>query len=151
MRFSVLDLLDLPPLEREVFLQVAREGPTAAEALATALGHTPEAVSEALASLAARGRLRLPQSRVAEVRLGRIASRTTLPSQMWPVLLAPQRLDSEQEIATLTTAIPMLQFARAMLSEFADHGLNHVLRVKSFASPGFVRCRSLSRLTQRAC
>jgi hypothetical protein len=68
------------------------------------------------------------------VALGRIARHTTLPAGLWPALLATDRVYSEQEVATLRTAIPMLQFARARLSEFTDHGPNHGLRVKSFAT-----------------
>jgi hypothetical protein len=57
-----------------------------------------------------------------------------LPAKFWPALFASDRVYTEQEIATLRTAIPMLQFARARLSEFTDHGPNHALRVKSFAT-----------------
>jgi hypothetical protein len=43
-------------------------------------------------------------------------------------------LYSEQEIAILKVALPMLQFVRATLSSFADHGPHHALRVKTFAT-----------------
>lgn len=132
--FSVLDLLDLAPLERSIFLQVARDGPLDTEALARATGQATDQVSGTLASLVQKHRIRLLTDGRVDAILGRIGSRTTLPAQMWPALLAPERLYSEQEIATLKTAIPMLQFARAKLSEFADHGPSHVLRVKAFAT-----------------
>jgi len=69
-----------------------------------------------------------------KIKLGRVTHRTTLPAQLWPALPAGDRFYSEQEIATLRTAVPMLQFARARLSEFTDHGPGHALRVKSFAT-----------------
>ena len=68
------------------------------------------------------------------VEMGRVKPKTTLPAQFWPALLATGRLYTEQEIATLRTAIPMLQFARAGLSQFSDHGPGHALRVKSYAT-----------------
>jgi exopolyphosphatase / guanosine-5'-triphosphate,3'-diphosphate pyrophosphatase len=132
--FSVVDLLDLPPFEREVFLHIARHGPADPPAVAEAIDEPVQKVREAFNSLIRKGRIRaLPDGR-ADVALGHVGSRTTLPAQMWPALLAPQRLYSEQEIATLITAIPILQFARARMSEFADHGPSHALRVKSFAT-----------------
>jgi hypothetical protein len=63
-----------------------------------------------------------------------VSRHTTLPARVWPALLATDRIYSEQEIATLRTAVPLLQFARAKLSEFTDHGPGHGLRVKSFAT-----------------
>ncbi len=59
--FSVFDVLDLPPFEREVFLHIARDGPADAEALAEACDQPRAAVREALAAPAKRGRL--PQAR----------------------------------------------------------------------------------------
>ena len=83
--------------------------------------------------MAVTGTVQLSANGIADARLGR-TRRRTLPARLWPALLATNRLYSAQEIATLTTAVPILQFARAKLSEFADHGPNHVLRVKSFAT-----------------
>jgi hypothetical protein len=70
----------------------------------------------------------------ADAVLGRVESRTTLPAQFWNALLTTGRLYSEKDIAILRTAVPILQFARARLSEFSDHGPNHAFRVKAFAS-----------------
>jgi hypothetical protein len=132
--FSILDVLDLPDLEGEVVIQLARHGPADVTTLATALDQEPVDIQDALDALAAKGRVRVSDNGLADVALGRVGSRTTLPAQMWPALLATDRLYSEQEIATLRTAVPILQFARAKMSEFADHGPSHVLRVKSFAT-----------------
>jgi len=132
--FSVLDLLDLPQPEREVFLHVARHGPADAAALAAETGHSLTEIQQVLEDLAEKGRVTLTADGEVNVRLGRIQPRTTLPARLEPGSLASGRLYSEQELAALRTAIPMLQFARAKLTEFNDHGPNHVLRVKSFAT-----------------
>jgi len=132
--FSVLDLLDLPQLEREVFLHVARHGPADAGTLVMETGHSLTEIQQALGGLAQRGRIRIAANDVISVQLGRIQPRTTLPARLEPGSLATGRLYSEQELAALRTAVPMLQFARAKLTEFNDHGPNHVLRVKSFAT-----------------
>ncbi len=147
--FSVLDLLDLPPLERELFLCLARGGSADAATLAADTGHDPAAIRAALDGLARKGRLQLRADGSADARMGRIASRTTLPTQLWPALLTTGRLYSEQEVAILRTALPFLQFARARLSEFADHGPTHALRVKSFATQ-LGSLMGLSRAEQQA-
>ena len=132
-RFSALDLLELPPLDREVYLWVARNGPADAEAVSDGTGHDAGEVGRVVARLVHEGRLRqLADGRV-EAALGRISSRTTLPARLWPALLATDRPYTEQEIATLRTAIPILRFARARMTEFTDHGPGHALRVRSFA------------------
>lgn len=133
-RFSVLDLVDLPAFERQLLLVLSRQGPVHIETLATQLDRDPEAVLEALAALERKGRARPNADGQWDVVLGHIGRHTTLPAKLWPALLATDRVYTEQEIATLRTAIPMLQFARARLSEFTDHGPNHGLRVKSFAT-----------------
>ncbi|MCX6028800.1 MAG: HD domain-containing protein [Chloroflexi bacterium] len=66
--------------------------------------------------------------------IGRAKGRITLPAQLWHALLTTDRLYSKPDIATLRTAIPILQFARARMVEFADHGPGHALHVKSYAS-----------------
>ncbi|HEY3232585.1 MAG TPA: HD domain-containing protein, partial [Roseiflexaceae bacterium] len=147
--FSVLDLLDLPPLERELFLCLARGGSADAAALAADTGHDLAEIRAALDGLARKGRLQLRADGSADARLSRIASRTTLPTQLWPALLTTDRLYSEQEVAILRTALPFLQFARARLSEFADHGPTHALRVKSFATQ-LGSLMGLSRAEQQA-
>ena len=134
MKFSVLDLLDLPPLEREVFLYISRNGPVDVNTLAGGIGQPLDSIQEALAGLIQQGRLQQVEGERYDVLLGRITPKTTLPAQLWPALLATGRLYTEKEIATLRTAIPMLQFARAKLSQFSDHGPNHALRIKSFAT-----------------
>ena len=133
-RFSVLELVDLAPFERQVLLALAREGPIGVESLAKQLDRDPEAVQKVLAALERKGRARQTAEDQWDVTLGHIGRHTTLPATLWPALLATDRVYTEQEIATLRTAIPMLQFARARLSEFTDHGPNHALRVKSFAT-----------------
>ncbi|MEW5956856.1 MAG: HD domain-containing protein [Chloroflexota bacterium] len=132
-RNSPLNLLALPPLQRRIIVHLSREGPVNAVALAKTLGLEPAEVEQALAILAGQGHLWLSADGQAEPALGR-TRRRTLPARLWPALLAANRLYSIQEVATLRTAIPILQFARARLTEFADHGPSHVLRVKSFAT-----------------
>lgn len=132
--FSVLDLLDLAPSARALFLEIARNGPLAADALAVHTRQNREEIERALEILIAQKRIRrLPDERY-DVVMGTTKPHTTLPAELWPALLAPQRLYSEQEIAILKVAIPMLQFVRATLSSFADHGPHHALRVKTYAT-----------------
>jgi hypothetical protein len=132
--FSLLDVFDLPDLQREIVLYLARSGPADAATLAQAIGLDLGEVQSALDALVEKGHVRLLANGQADAVLGRVKSRTTLPAQLWHALLATDRLYSEQDIATLRTAVPILQFARARLVEFADHGPGHALRVKSFAS-----------------
>jgi DNA-binding Lrp family transcriptional regulator len=131
---SLLDLFALPDLQREILLYLARHGPTEATTLAQATGLEPSEVNKALAVLVEKGRLRLLVNGQVDAVIGRVKGRTTLPAQLWQALLTTDRLYSEQDIAILRTAIPILQLARARLIEFADHGPGHALRVKSFAS-----------------
>jgi len=107
--FSLLDVFDLPDLHREIVLYLARSGPADATTLVQADGR-------------------------ADAVLGRVESRTTLPAQLWNALLATDRLYSIQDFATLRTAVPILQAARARLVEFVGHDPGHAPRVKSFAS-----------------
>ncbi len=130
---DLLNLLALPSLQREIVVHLTREGPSDAETLAQALDHDLIEIQNALAALAKRGGIRFLTNGLVDVSLGR-TRRLSLPARLWPALLATSRLYSAQEIAALRTAVPILQFARAKLSEFADHGPNHVLRVKSFAT-----------------
>jgi hypothetical protein len=101
--------------------------------LAIALGQDPPHIEQTLVTLAQQGLINLLADGQAEVELGR-TRRRTLPARLWPALHATHRLYSTQEIATLRTVTPILQFARAKLGEFADHGPGHALRVKSFAT-----------------
>ena len=132
-KLSPFDLLDLPRLQREIVIYLSRTGPTDADALAQNLERDPSEVHNALSSLVEKGYARLSADGRAKVVFGR-TRRRTLPAQLWPALLAPSRLYSEQEIATLRTAVPILQFARAKLGEMVDHGPGHGLRVKSFTT-----------------
>ncbi len=132
--FSVLDLLDLTPVERTVFIEIARHGPLSVEKISAALSLPESEINVALDALRARNRIRRLSDDTYDVVMGKTKPHTTLPAQLWPAVLAPQRLYSEQEIAILKVAIPMLQFVRATLSSFADHGPHHALRVKTFAT-----------------
>lgn len=132
--FSILDVIDLAPNERALFLEIARNGPQTVDALANSTHHALDETKTALENLVAKNRLRrLPDERY-DVVMGKTKTHTTLPPQLWPALLAPQRLYTEQEIAILKVAIPMLEFVRASLSTFADHGPHHALRVKTTAT-----------------
>ncbi|HSR30940.1 MAG TPA: HD domain-containing protein, partial [Anaerolineae bacterium] len=133
-KWSVLDLIDLPPSQRGILLHLSRHGPADAEMLAEVLGRDLAEVQEALATLLQQGRIRQASGSRWDISLGHVSRHTTLPARVWPALLATDRIYSEQEIATLRTAVPLLQFARAKLSEFTDHGPSHGLRVKSFAT-----------------
>ena len=95
--FRVGDLLNLPAAERAVFLFLSRNGPADAETLAQALGRDLGGIQEILDSLLSKGRARQELDGRYEVVLGRITRRTTLPTQLWPALLAADRRYSEQE------------------------------------------------------
>lgn len=126
-------LLALSALERRLVTQLTRYGPADAYTLAAALQEEVTVLDPLLLALLDREQLvREADGRLA-VRLGR-TRRRTLPARLWPALTASNRLYSTQEIVTLRTVVPILQFARAKLSEFADHGPGHVFRVKSFAT-----------------
>ena len=133
MTDSPLNLLTLPVLHRNIIVHLAREGPANADTLAETFDKEPEEIQLILDELATKGKIQISPDGLATDSLGR-TRRRTLPARLWPALLANNRLYSTQEIATLSTAVPILQFARAKMSEFADHGPNHVLRVKSFAT-----------------
>ena len=130
---SLLDLFNFPDLQREILLCLARYGPADAAALTQSTGLDPAEIQQALAVLLEEGRVRPLVNGQVEAVIGRARGRVTLPAQLWHALLTTDRLYSEQDIATLRTAIPILQLARARLVSFADHGPGHVLRVKSFA------------------
>ena len=134
VKWSVLDLIDLPPSQRGILLHLSRQGPADAETLARELRRDLVQVQDALAALLQQGQVRQASDSQWEIALGHVTRHTTLPAKIWPAMLATDRLYSEQEIATLRTAVPLLQFARAKLSEFTDHGPSHGLRVKSFAT-----------------
>jgi len=134
VRISLAELLDLADSQREIVLHLVRNGPADAASLAAVTGLELVEVESTVRALAAGGRVRLlPDGRV-EVVLGRVKSRTTLPAQLWHALQSTDRLYSEQDVAALRAALPILHLARARLVEFADHGPGHALRVKAFAS-----------------
>lgn len=126
-------LLGLPPHQRQLMAYVIRTGATDQATLALALALDPTNVQAALVALQASGHLRLTLNGAFEANLGR-TRRRTLPARLWPALQTTSRLYSAQEIMTLRTALPIVQFARAKLGEFTDHGPGHILRVKVFAT-----------------
>jgi len=130
---SSLDLRALSPLQRKIVVELTRNGPADSPTLAQRLALDSAEIEQAVASLTQQGSLRLASAGQVEVVLGQ-TRRRSIPARLWPALTASSRLYSAQEIATLRTVMPILQFARAKLSEFADHGPNHALRVKSFAA-----------------
>jgi len=132
-KVSFLDLFDLPDVQQEILLYITRNGPADRATLVRATGLDAAEVDRALQDLARSGRVRLAGEQWDAV-IGRAKGRATLPAHICNALLTTDRLYSEQEIATLRTAIPILQLARARLAEFADHGSGHSLRVKSFAA-----------------
>ena len=130
---SRFNWLALPPLQRRVLVYLAREGPTTGDVLAHALDQAPAALQATLTELTTVGAITWTTDGRVEAQWGR-TRRRTLPARLWPALQTASRLYSAQEIATLRTVVPILQFARAKLGEFTDHGPGHVLRVKLFAT-----------------
>lgn len=130
---STLNLLTLPPLPRKLLAYLIREGPADPTALARSLALDLSDVQPALLNLQANGHIRLTDNGLYQANLGR-TRRRTLPARLWPALQTASRLYSAQEISTLRTALPIVQFARAKLGEFTDHGPGHILRVKTFAT-----------------
>jgi hypothetical protein len=132
--FNILDLLTLPPLERSIMLHLIRNGEVDAHALAESIPADLVSLETALSLLIETNRISILPTGQYTVLLGWKKPKTKLPSQLWSAILTGGRTYSTREVATLRTVIPMLQFARARLSEFADHGPGHALRVKSFAT-----------------
>ncbi len=132
-RFNPSDLLGLSDLQRSILLHLLRSGATRADVLAQALGAVLPDVQAALDELARQRRVFLWEGGEYRAVLGR-SRRRTLPAHLWRALQTSDRLYSAEEIATLNTSIPFLQFARGKLGNFADHGSGHALRVKSFAT-----------------
>ncbi|CAN5870550.1 hypothetical protein BH10CHL1_BH10CHL1_19460 [soil metagenome] len=130
---SALNLLALTPRQRRLISYLMREGSMDTDDLAQALDEEPTEIQEVLAELKAMGHIHLSVHGQVELALGK-TRRRMLPARLWPALFTTGRLYSSQEIMTLRTVVPILQFARARLGEYTDHGPGHVLRVKSFAT-----------------
>ena len=127
-------LFDLSGVERDIVLHLTRDGPSTLSTLARRTGLRSSDIRRKLILLEDIGRIRVLPDGKYEAALGRVGSRTELPVHFWRALCASGRQYSERDIITLRTAIPILQFARSRLVEYADHGPNHALRVKSYAS-----------------
>ncbi|MCX6049096.1 MAG: HD domain-containing protein [Chloroflexi bacterium] len=132
-RKSRFNLLTLPQQQRRVLVYLMREGSTNGATLADALAQAPATLQATLTELTALGAITLTADGHVAVQWGR-TRRRALPARLWPALQTASRLYSAQEIVTLRTVVPILQFARARLGEFTDHGPGHVLRVKLFAT-----------------
>lgn len=130
---SLLNIFDLPQSQQDIILHLTRKGSADVTTLMSALSLSEADVRDALKALVEAGKVRVGDNGVAEIILGQ-TRRRALPTALLPVLLATDRLYSAQEIAMLRTVVPMLQFARAKMGEFADHGPSHALRVKSYAT-----------------
>ncbi|MFN8458238.1 MAG: HD domain-containing protein [Anaerolineae bacterium] len=130
---NLTTLLTLPLLQRQIALYLTRHGPTAPDKLIQVIADDPVELHHALTTLLEKGWINLSATGEAVLNLGH-TRRHNLPARLWPALFASTRLYSTQEIATLRTVVPILQFARAKLGEFTDHGPGHALRVKSFAT-----------------
>lgn len=129
---SVADLLELSSLEIEIIRHLINHGPDQFANVANAVGGSADEVRQTVAELANKRYVRIRADGSIDATLGWSRQRT-LPNVMWTALLAGERRYSAQEVLILKTAIPMLQFARARLSEFADHGPHHAMRVRAFA------------------
>lgn len=130
---SPAGLLDLSDLKRKIVTHLLKSERTDADALARAINVVRVDVQSALDELVAQGTVLVSNDGHYQVSLGRSRHRT-LPAKLWHALLTTERCYSAQEIAVLNTAIPFLQFTRAKLGQFADHGCGHALRVKAFAT-----------------
>ena len=128
-----INLLALPPLQRKIMVYLLREGPTLPATMVDDLAFDPVQMQRALVDLQASGHIQQRANDAFAVDLGH-TRRRTLPARLWPALQTASRLYSAQEIITLRVAVPIVQFARAKLSEFTDHGPGHMLRVSAFAT-----------------
>jgi len=126
-------MLGLPPLERRIVLSLLRMGAVQETVLAQALNVDEAALRATLTALTAQQRIRRSNDGTVELVLGR-TRRRTLPARLLPALQTSNRLYSTQEIVALRTIVPIMQFARAKLGEYTDHGPGHILRVKLFAT-----------------
>lgn len=130
---SLLNIFELPQAQQDIVLHLTRKGAADIPTLMSSLNLSESEVRDALKALVEAGKVRLGENGIAEIILGQTRKRA-LPTALLPVLLATDRLYSAQEIAMLRTVVPMLQFARAKMGEFADHGPSHALRVKSYVT-----------------
>ncbi|MFN8444097.1 MAG: HD domain-containing protein [Caldilineaceae bacterium] len=131
-RSKQLNLLALPPTQRQLLLYLMRNGATEGALLPQALRLDAAEVEKALTALKAQGAIEEHDGHL-QIQLGRTRPRR-LPARLWPALQSANRPYTTQEIVALRTVVPILQFARARMGEFTDHGPGHVLRVKSFAT-----------------
>lgn len=144
---NIGDLFKLSAEARDILLYLARNGPSTLSVLARNTGLQNSDIRKKLTYLEEKGRIQtLPEGKY-KAALGRVAGHTELPLHLLRVLGASGRLYSERDIVTLRVAIPILQFARSRLVQYADHGPNHALRVKSFAGQ-LARVMALSDLEQ---
>ena len=132
-KFSALDMLDLPELERAIYLHLMRNDGVVRGDLSSALDRDPSEIDAALANLLTKKRVAQTDDGRFEAVSGRVTRRTSLPPQFWSPFVPSTRSFSDKDIQALRIAIPMLQFARAKLAQFVDHGPTHVLRVRGFA------------------
>ena len=132
-KFSALDILDLPELERAIYLHLMRSDGATPGDLYSTFDQDAAQIDAALANLLAKKRAVRANNGRFEAVSGRVMRRTSLPPQFWLPFIPNPRSFSEKDIQALRIAIPMLQFARAKLAEFVDHGPTHVLRVRGFA------------------
>jgi hypothetical protein len=130
---SVADLLELSSLEIEIVRHLINHGPDQLANVVDAVGGSEDEIRKTVAELTTKRYVRIRADGSVDATLGWSRQRT-LPNVMWPALLAGERRYSAQEVMVLKTAIPMLQFARARLNEFADHGPQHAMRVRAFAT-----------------
>ena len=132
---NIADLFDFSGSERDIVLHMARNGPSTLSVLAQSTGLQRSDIRQKLTLLEKKDRIQaLPEGKY-EAALGRVGSRTELPVHLRRVLCASGRLYSERDSITLRAAIPILQFSRSRLVEYAAQGPHHTLRSKSFAKP----------------
>jgi len=132
-KFSTFSLLDIPSREREIFLYLSRNGPCDAASIAAAFGRDISDIQSILAALKQRERIRQDNGKYEICPRPGYSTYVIARLSVFRILNT-DRLYSEQEIAALRTAVPMLQFGRARLSQFTDHGPGHAFRVKAFAT-----------------
>ena len=133
-KFTALDLLDLPEVERLIMRHMmAHESSTPAD-LQTRLHLSVDDVSAAVAYLLENNWLTQTIDGKLEAVGGQVTRRTSPPPQFWSPFSANPRSFSARDIQVTRVAVPFLLFARSKLAEFNDHGPTHALRVRDYAA-----------------
>ncbi|MDX2163699.1 MAG: HD domain-containing protein [bacterium] len=134
-KFSALDLIALPPLERAIMRHLLANDPLSVETVRAQVGGDtpPDAFQAAVQALIDGRWLRQTDDGRVEPVGGQVMHRTALPPQLWSPMCTLPRSFSASDIQVLRVAVPILHFVRSKLAEFTDHGPTHALRVRDYA------------------